>query len=133
MTLPFGPSAVGEQWRANSRLGVAIHGAVLWRRGPEGAIKHNVTLTTRVMEKDSWFTSILLHELGRKAQSAGMLNPFETVCFWSDSGPHYRSLIQISNAAWWLQEAFSISARWCFGMEHHLKGEVDRSTLCWAS
>ena len=101
MNLPMGPTAVGEQWRAPARLGAAIHGSICWTASK----RIKVVFTTRVMEKDSWFTSLVLSEVLNVCGSQGMLSGRQTVVFWPDGGPHYRSVVQLSNYAWWVPEA----------------------------
>ena len=77
------------------------------------------------MEKDSWFTAMVLQHVVRHCFEIGLLKQKDTVCFWSDGGPHYRSVVSLSNHGFWTPQRFKVSAATRFGCEHHMKGEVD--------
>ena len=87
MNLPMGPTSTAQHWRAAARLGVAIMGAIVWTK----TIKLRIALVTRIMEKDSWLTSLVIQHIIKICIAKGVLHHRQTAVFWSDGGPHYRS------------------------------------------
>ena len=49
----------------------------------------------------------------------------DTIVFWSDGGPHYRSTPALSNVERYITERFRVHSQAKFGEAHHLKGQVD--------
>ena len=69
-------------------------GRVLWNNRETVKV---AAQTTRIMGKDSWFTSIVLDRVLQLACARGLLEPKGTIVYWSDGGLHYRSVAQLSN------------------------------------
>jgi hypothetical protein len=121
MNLPMGPTSTAQQWRAAARLGVAIMGAIVWTK----TINLRIALVTRIMEKDSWLTSLVIQHIIKICIAKGVLHQRQTAVFWSDGGPHYRSIIQLSSYASWIPQTYNIHTKARYGCEYHMKCEVD--------
>jgi hypothetical protein len=100
-SLPRGPEAVAEEWRSNARLQYAVHSAWVWGPGlPMGGVQ--LTHVTRVQDKSALLTGLLVTELLRWLQEKKVISkkpsrdegwpePVNTLEFWTDGAPTYRS------------------------------------------
>ena len=77
MNLPMGPTSTAQQWRIVARLGVAIMGAIAWTK----TIKVRIALVTRIMEKDSWLTSLVIQHIINTCVAKGVLHHRQTAVF----------------------------------------------------
>ena len=58
-------------------------------------------------------------------QRQGLFEERQTLVFWSDGGPHFGCTLQISNLGWHVVADNNVHVNLRFGVEHHMKGEVD--------
>ena len=124
-TTPRGPNQTGEEWRANARLAYSLHSAILWSaRHPLPVTA--VTCVSRVMEKTAVFSILIWEQVLLLAQERGLLDDVTDVCFWRDTGPHYRAyrMLAVCEIRWTTMFKRSMHIR--FGLEHHMKEMVDR-------
>jgi hypothetical protein len=123
VSLPKGPDEVGEVWRAQSRLTVSCHGSLVW--GPSLAKEEIHVFYSRIIEKSSSFTTLVLQALLDKLKASGALEGITDLLLWSDCGNHYRSVKLVSMAAfpWVDRYRSSIHLRW--HLEKHGKSEMD--------
>ena len=90
LNLPLGPVRVGEEWRANARVGLALHCSLLWTAGRAQQLA--VVYVSPVLEKSADFTCYLLSKVIEVAMAKGMLKQHETFTHWSDGATSYRSI-----------------------------------------
>ena len=120
--MPVGPEAVADQWRAQARLQISCHGSIIWNEH----VRHSLVWLSRVTEKDSWWTAYTIQRTVAFAfENLKLFETKDTLVFWSDGGPHYRSTPALSNVARYITERFRVHSQAKFGEAHHLKGQVD--------
>ena len=120
--LPVGPEAVADQWRAQARLQISCHGSIIWNEHG----RHSLVWLSRVTEKDSWWTAYTIQRtVAFVFENLKLFETKDTLVFWSDGGPHYRSTPALSNVARYITERFRVHSQAKFGQAHHLKGQVD--------
>ena len=120
--LPVGPEAVADQWRAQARLQISCHGCIIWNEH----VRHSVVWLSRVTEKDSWWTAYTIQRtVAFVFENLKLFAPKDTLVFWSDGGPHYRSTPALSNVERYITERFRVHSQAKFGEAHHFKGQVD--------
>ena len=125
LNLPLTSSATEQVWRAASRIGCAVHGTIIWGSTvPNG--KKQICVISRVLEKDTFWTHYVLDKILAHCVSKEYLKPWMTVVHWSDGAPHYRSVASMAFWGWHHPEKYKIHTEIRFGLEHHLKGAVDR-------
>ena len=115
---------VGETWRAQARLGYSVHSSIVWSdEHPEGTV---ITVVGRVMEKTALWTAYVVEQTIKRCMELGLVKAGQTVCHWSDTGPHYRAnlFLACANKRW--PQMFRTSNKVKFGLEHHMKEEADR-------
>ncbi len=90
MSLPIMPEESSKVWYANARLGVSCWCVYIWGEGqpPKGSY---ITIFTRVMEHSSELSISLLRVAMEKMGPKGPGAPIKTICWISDTGPHFRS------------------------------------------
>ena len=111
---------------AGGRLGYAVHGTNIWTLGderyPQGRY---VFLITRVLEKTAVFASVIKEFLIQRLIDDGTIRDWSTLCFWSDTGTHFRSHRSLASAVCYIPERFKVHTRLCFSLECHAKSELD--------
>ena len=133
--LPRGPEEIAEQWRASARLQYGCHSSYVWgAHCPPNGIQF--TVLTRVQDKSGYFTGMVMQELldflqsrgilGQKPETGEWASPTDTLHFWSDGAPSYRSCTFMSfpNCSW--PQRYRTHCKQSYGLESHLKGIVDR-------
>ena len=91
LTLPRGPEETTNSWFANARSGVYVCSLIVWGAGladPEAYV-----FAGRCKEKGALCSmSIFKHWLQHHAR----LEMVQDICWWSDGGKHFRSVVPIS-------------------------------------
>jgi hypothetical protein len=123
VTLPRGPREVSAVWRAQARIGVAIHSTVVW--SSTHIVPEVITVLTRITEKTALWTMMVLEEVVKRLQSEGRLAGVREICHWSDCGPAYRSLHWLSAACARWPVLWSANIRIRYGLESHFKSKCD--------
>ena len=125
-SLPLGPVQTSASFYAGGRLGFAVHGTNIWTLGderyPQGRY---VFLITRVLEKTAVFASVIKEFLIQRLIDDGTIRDWSTLCFWSDTGTHFRSHRSLASAVCYIPERFKVHTRLCFSLKCHAKSELD--------
>jgi hypothetical protein len=102
-----------------------VHGSLVWGDGlPMPGIY--ITIISRVVEKTALYTTLVIETVLEKLKELGYLRPGETICMWSDAGPHYRAnrFMAICATRWPI--VYKMHFGVMIGLEHHSKEDLDR-------
>jgi hypothetical protein len=85
-----------------------------------------ITIISRVVEKTALYTTLVIETVLEKLKELGYLKPGETICMWSDAGPHYRAnrFMAICATRWPI--VYKMHFGVMIGLEHHSKEDLDR-------
>jgi hypothetical protein len=85
-----------------------------------------ITIVSRVVEKTALYTTLVIEAVLEKLKELGYLKIGETICFWSDAGPHYRAnrFMAICATRWPI--VYKMHFGVMIGLEHHSKEDLDR-------
>lgn len=122
-TLPLTPVEVGEQWYALARLGYSTWAMKCWSRDDRHG--HVFVYFSRVMEKSAAWAICLKYDVMKKIKELGLLRGIRQVHSWFDAGNHFRSYAQLGSAALHLPQAYRRSFVLKYGLESHMKGDID--------
>ena len=86
---------VGEEYRANARIGFSIHVSIVRGQNiPKGGI--NIVHISRVLDKGALFTVHVFQDILRYINERFTLKGVNELWHVTDAGPHYRSRINLS-------------------------------------
>jgi hypothetical protein len=121
--LPVGPENTSEMWHGGGRQAYNTFAAVCWSGEKEGSFRF--VFVTRVSEKPSLLTCAIMNDLHTHWDRLGLLHGIQTICWWADSGTHFRSRVVLASAAYVWPRRWKKNYSVCFGVEAHFKNPCD--------
>jgi hypothetical protein len=102
-----------------------MHVSLLWSE--DGILPHDLSVChlSRVTEKGSLFSILVLTDTLEMLKSRGLLTHAQEICLWSDCGPSYRSVRMLAAAAGKWCRDHRLTIRFRYGAPHHMKSRCD--------
>jgi hypothetical protein len=85
-----------------------------------------VTVVTRITEKTSLWTAYCLSEVFKHLHSLGVMQKTTNLHLWSDGATAYKSTCMLTFCCLHWPAKYGVSIHSKYGLEHHLKGAIDR-------
>jgi hypothetical protein len=115
---------VAETWRAPARLAYTTMTICCW--GIALPRVRFISFITRVMEKPGVLSIAIVTDCLAILKTEGILSSFDFVHIITDTGTHYRCNQFLAATAYTWPDAFRLSFRLTYQLEHHGKGRIDR-------